>query len=95
MQPDFSRLAFVMFAPDNPLMKFLIILALLAILASLGSALFFMMRKGSDPRDDQLRSRSMFRSLALRIGLSVLLFICILLAAKLGYLHPSGWQPGQ
>lgn len=83
-------LAFVMFAPDNPLMKFLIILALLAILASLGSALFFMMRKGDDQRDDQQRSRAMFRSLALRVGLSVVLFICILVAAKLGYLHPTG-----
>jgi hypothetical protein len=88
-------LASVMFAPDNPFMKFLIILALLAILASLGSALFFMMRKGGDPRDDQQRSRAMLRSLALRIGLSVVLFICILVAAKLGYLHPTGWNPQQ
>lgn len=94
MTQEFETLAFVMFAPDNPFMKFLIILALLAILASLGSALFFMMRKG-DQRDDQQRSRAMFRSLALRIGLSVLLFICILVAAKLGYLHPTGWNPQQ
>lgn len=49
-----------------------------------------MMRKGDDQRDDQQRSRAMFRSLALRVGLSVVLFICILVAAKLGYLHPTG-----
>lgn len=88
-------LAFVMFAPDNPSMKFLIILALLAILASLGSALFFMMRKGGDQHDDQQRSRAMLRSLALRVGISIVLFLCILVAAKLGYLHPTGWSPQQ
>ncbi|CAM4385996.1 twin transmembrane helix small protein [Comamonas aquatilis] len=80
-------------------MKFIIILAFLAILASLGSALFFMMRKGDDSRDseadDALRRRKMFRALAWRVALSITLFVCILLAAKLGYIQPTGWQPGQ
>lgn len=75
-------------------MKFVIILAFLAILASLGSALFFMMRR-DDKAGDQRRSRAMFRALALRIGLSIVLFVCVLVAAKLGYIHPSGWVPGQ
>lgn len=71
-------------------MKFVVALAFLAILASLGSALFFMMRGGKDGRDDKARGDRMARALALRIGLSVLLFICILLAWKLGYIQPSG-----
>jgi formate hydrogenlyase subunit 3/multisubunit Na+/H+ antiporter MnhD subunit len=71
-------------------MKFLVALAFLAILASLGSALFFMMRGGKDEGDDKARGDRMARALALRIGLSVLLFICILIAWKLGYIQPGG-----
>jgi hypothetical protein len=37
----------------------------------------------------------MFRALALRVGLSITLFLCVLLAAKLGYIHPTGWTAGQ
>ncbi len=76
-------------------MKFVIILAFLAILASLGSALFFMMRRPDAAQDDGERGKKMFRALALRVALSITLFICILIAAKLGYIHPTGWQPGQ
>jgi hypothetical protein len=45
--------------------------------------------------DDRRRSRAMFRALALRVGLSITLFLCVLLAAKLGYIHPTGWTAGQ
>lgn len=80
-------------------MKFVIVLALLAIVASLGSALFFMMRRNPEdqegPGDDRRRSRAMFRALALRVALSITLFLCVLLAAKLGYIHPTGWTAGQ
>ena len=76
-------------------MKFVIILAFLAILASLGSALFFMMRKPDAAQDDGERGKKMFRALALRVALSITLFVCILIAAKLGYIQPTGWQPGQ
>ena len=31
----------------------------------------------------------------LRVGLSITLFLCVLLAAKLGYIHPTGWTAGQ
>ena len=76
-------------------MKFVIILAFLAILASLGSALLFMMRKNDDAQNDGQRSRKMFRALALRVALSIALFVSILIAAKMGYIQPTGWQPGQ
>lgn len=72
-------------------------IAFVAIIASLGSALFFMMRRpgersSDDERlqDDRRRARGMFWSLALRVGLSVLLFLCILLAWKMGWVQPTG-----
>ena len=68
-------------------MKLLIVLGFLAILASLGSALFFMMRTGKDNRQ---RGQRMARALALRVALSVLLFVCLLLAWKMGYIQPTG-----
>jgi len=41
-------------------------------------------------RIEQWLLNLVFWSLALRVGLSVLVFVCILLAWELGYLHPSG-----
>lgn len=76
-------------------MKVLVAIAFLAILASLASALFFMMRGGKDSNDDRRRGSNMARALALRIGLSVLLFICILVAWKLGYIQPTGIPVGK
>jgi len=73
-------------------MKYLIALAFLAILASLGSALFFMMRDG---RDGKPKSSNMARALAFRVGFSILVFACILIAWKLGYIHPTGIPAGK
>ncbi|MCA3239218.1 MAG: twin transmembrane helix small protein [Curvibacter sp.] len=73
-------------------MKYLVALAFLAIIASLGSALFFMMRDG---RDGKPKTSNMVRALALRVGLSILVFLCILIAWKLGYIQPTGIRPGQ
>lgn len=73
-------------------MKIIVALAFLAILASLGAALFFMLRDG---RNGQAKTSNMARALALRVGLSVLLFICILVAWKLGYIRPTGLPVGQ
>lgn len=68
-------------------MKLILALGFLAILASLGSALFFMMRTG---KDNEQRSRRMAWALALRVALSILLFVSLLLAWKLGYIRPTG-----
>ena len=73
-------------------MKYFIALAFLAIVASLGSALFFMMQDG---RDGKPKTSRMARALTMRIGVSVLVFICILIGWKLGYLHPTGIRAGQ
>ena len=69
------------------MLKILVALAFIAILASLGSALFFMMRSG---RNDKARGAHMARALAFRVGFSVLLFVCLLIAWKLGYIRPTG-----
>lgn len=68
-------------------MKYFVIVAFLAIFASLGSALWFMMRDG---RDGKPKTSNMARALAFRVGFSILLFVCILLAWKFGYLRPTG-----
>ena len=73
-------------------MKYIAILAFVAILGSLGSALFFMMRGNSG---NQRKSNNMFRALAMRVAFSILLFVCILVAWKLGIIQPTGIKPGQ
>jgi hypothetical protein len=64
-------------------LKILIVLIFVAIVASLGSALFHLSKSGGD-------SRKMFRSLALRIGLSVGLFILLMAGWALGLIKPHG-----
>ena len=71
-------------------MTYFVVFAFIAIVVSLGSALFFMMRRDESGVDVQVKSRGMVRALALRVGFSILLFVCILLAWKLGYIHPTG-----
>jgi cytochrome bd-type quinol oxidase subunit 2 len=73
-------------------MKVLVALAFVAILGSLGSALWFMMRDG---QDGKAKTSNMARALAFRVGFSVLLFVCILVAWKLGYIQPTGIPAGQ
>ena len=69
-------------------MKYLIVAAFIAILASLASALFFMMRNGQ--QGDKAKGGRMAKALALRVGLSIVLFLCILAAWQLGYIQPTG-----
>lgn len=68
-------------------MKYLVLLAFLAIVGSLGSALYFMMKDGQDGKP---KTNNMARALAFRVGFSILLFVCILIAWKFGYLRPTG-----
>lgn len=74
-------------------MTSLVLIAFIAILASLGTALFFMMRGGRGQGGES--SRKMAWALGARIALSILLFACILLAWKLGYIQPTGIPPGK
>ncbi len=73
-------------------MKYLVIFALLAIVGSLGVALFFMMK--SD-RDGRSRDQKMVLALALRVGISIVLFVSILVAWKFGLIEPTGIAAGR
>lgn len=64
-------------------MKIVVAIAFVLIIGSLGSALFFLMR-------DKGKSNNTVRALAVRVGLSISLFVMILVAYKLGYIHPTG-----
>lgn len=73
-------------------MKFIVVLALIGIVASLGTALYYMLQDG---RDGKGKTSNMAKALTVRIGLSVLVFIAILVAWRLGYLQPSGIPVGR
>lgn len=68
-------------------MKVFFAIALLAIIGALGAAGLAMLRTG---RSDEPRSRRMMQALALRVGLSVLLFLVILLSFAMGWIRPTG-----
>ncbi|HWP18707.1 MAG TPA: twin transmembrane helix small protein [Burkholderiaceae bacterium] len=68
-------------------MKLLVALAFVLIIGSLASALVFMMRDG---RNGKPKTNNMVRALAMRVGFSILLFVCILVSYKLGWIEPTG-----
>jgi cytochrome bd-type quinol oxidase subunit 2 len=62
--------------------KLLVVVVLLAILASLGSGLFFLVKDKDD-------SRRVLRALTVRIVLSVALFLLLILAWFTGLMEPN------
>jgi hypothetical protein len=62
--------------------RFLILACLLAIVLSLGSALLHFVR-------DKGESDKMARALTIRVGLSVLLFVLLMVAWWLGWIQPK------
>ena len=72
-------------------MTYIIILALVAIIGALIFAGISMIRDG---RDGKPKSNAMMRALALRVGISVALFLCILAAYQLGWIRPTGLPLG-
>jgi hypothetical protein len=76
-------------------MKIVIILALIAVLAALASAGVFMLRKSDNGRGGERRDARMARALAVRVALSVALFVFILLAWKMGWIVPRGIPTGR
>lgn len=73
-------------------MHWLIGIAFVAIIAALAAAGVFMLRGG---REGASRSGSMMRALAVRIAVSVALFVCILAAWRFGWIHPGGIPLGR
>jgi len=68
-------------------MKFLIVAALIGIIAALALAGRAMLKDG---RDGQPKSSKMARALALRVALSIGLFLFVLLSYQMGWIHPTG-----
>jgi hypothetical protein len=64
-------------------MKIVVAIAFVLILGSLASALFFLMR-------DKGRSNRTVHALALRVGLSITLFVLVLVSYKMGWIKPTG-----
>jgi len=73
-------------------MNYFIPIVFIAILGSLATALFFMLKDGTDGKK---KTSNMAKALAFRVGFSVVLFVCILIAWKLGYIQPTGIAAGQ
>ncbi|MHB8949058.1 MAG: DUF2909 domain-containing protein [Rhodoferax sp.] len=73
-------------------MKYVVILAFVAIVISLGLAFLLMIRSTSN---EKTRNQKMALALAWRVGLSIALFASILLSWKLGLIQPSGISAGQ
>ncbi len=72
-------------APPLPAhaMKIIVAVAFLLIIGSLASALLFLMR-------DKGKSNRTVYALTMRVGFSVLLFILLLIAYRLGWIQPTG-----
>ena len=68
---------------DRCSMKILVAIAFVMILASLGSALVFLMR-------DKGKSNRTVKALAFRVGFSIALFVLILVAHQMGWIQPTG-----
>ena len=73
-------------------MKTVIVIALVAVLLALASAGMFMLRKGGDPAS---RDARMARALAWRVGLSIALFLFVLLSWHMGWIQPGGLPVGR
>ena len=68
-------------------MKILVVLVLIVIVGSLGQALFYLLK-------DRERSPRTVRALTLRIGLSIGLFVLLLISFSAGLIKPHGIRPG-
>ncbi|MEI6768503.1 MAG: twin transmembrane helix small protein [Betaproteobacteria bacterium] len=76
-------------------MIFIVTLAFIAIIASLGLAMYYMLKGGKGGKGGKIPANSMSKALALRVILSIALFLCILISWKLGLIEPTGIKPGQ
>ncbi len=76
-------------------MKIVMVLMLVAVLVALASAGVFMLRKDRPGESSKSRNGLMARALAVRVGLSVALFLFILLSWYMGWVQPTGIPTGR
>lgn len=67
-----------------PIFKILVLVCLIGIVVSLGSAMYHMMTDKGD-------SKKMVKALTIRVALSVGLFILLLIAWANGLIQPHAW----
>jgi hypothetical protein len=67
----------------GPMIKYFIIACLVAIVLTMASSLFYLVT-------DKGESKKMVNALSVRVGLSVLLFLLLLLAWSQGLIKPHG-----
>ncbi len=63
-------------------MKIVVVGILIAILYSLGSAVFYLVKEGGSG------SKRTLRALTFRVGLSVVLFLILILGSYMGWIQP-------
>ncbi|MEC5215939.1 hypothetical protein RCH09_000873 [Actimicrobium sp. GrIS 1.19] len=64
-------------------MKIFVAIGFILIIASLASAFFFLMK-------DKGKTNRTVHALALRVGLSITLFILLLASYRMGWIQPTG-----
>ncbi|MEZ5651362.1 MAG: twin transmembrane helix small protein [Burkholderiaceae bacterium] len=69
-------------------MKWIVVIAFVLIIASLASAMVYLIR-------DRGQTRNVVRALTLRISFSVALFLFILFANWMGWIHSTGIPVGR
>jgi hypothetical protein len=68
-------------------MKIVIVLLLIGVMTALASAGVLMLRKG---REKDPKGQLMARALAIRVALSVALFLLVLFSWWMGWIRPTG-----
>jgi uncharacterized membrane protein len=82
-------------------MGFIVAIAFIVILGALAAAGFFMLRANAaetaegDEAAEAAKRKRMARALAIRIGVSLVLFLGILLAWGMGWIKPTGIPIGK
>lgn len=69
-----------------PIIKYLVVFALIAIIYNLFRAFYHLTSRKSAPKE-------VIKSLMVRVGLSIALFLSLLLAAQFGIIKPHGLIP--
>jgi hypothetical protein len=73
-------------------MKTILLLALVGVLVALAAAGVFMLKNGSA---SSKRGPNMARALAVRVAISIALFLFILLSYYMGWIQPTGVPVGR
>jgi hypothetical protein len=72
-------------------MKYIVVIGLVLVVAALASAGVFMLRRpGSDEAGKGSSDGRMAKALAVRVAVSITLFLLVLFAALMGWIKPGG-----